>query len=49
MEKITRNFESQFKNLDELFINGEVRVPKILYLANKAEDGFEGDLISDFY
>jgi predicted GTPase len=26
-----------------------VKVPKILYLANKAEDGNEGDLLGDFF
>jgi hypothetical protein len=25
------------------------RVPPILYLANKSEDGFEGEILSDFY
>jgi len=24
-------------------------VPKILYLANKSEDGYEGDILGDFY
>lgn len=24
-------------------------MPPILYLANKAEDGFEGDILADFY
>ena len=24
-------------------------IPPILYLANKAEDGFEGDILADFY
>ena len=27
----------------------EQKVPPILYIANKAEDGFEGDILSDFY
>ena len=27
----------------------EVKVPKIIYLANKAEDGYEGDILGDFY
>lgn len=26
-----------------------MKVPKILYLANKADDGYEGDLLGDFY
>ena len=25
------------------------QVPPILYLSNKSEDGFEGDILSDFY
>jgi hypothetical protein len=25
------------------------RVPPIIYLANKAEDGFEGEILADFY
>ena len=24
-------------------------IPPIIYLANKAEDGFEGDIMADFY
>jgi small GTP-binding protein len=24
-------------------------VPPIIYLANKAEDGFEGEILADFY
>ena len=27
----------------------DVRVPEILYLANEAEDDFEGEIMSDFY
>ena len=27
----------------------DIKVPEILYLANKSENGFEGDLLSDFY
>jgi predicted GTPase len=26
-----------------------VKVPRILYVANKAEDGYEGDILGDFY
>jgi hypothetical protein len=27
----------------------DIHVPEILYLANKSENGYEGDLLSDFY
>jgi predicted GTPase len=27
----------------------EIKIPEIIYLANKAENGFEGDLLADFY
>lgn len=27
----------------------EMKVPEIIFLANKSEDGFEGDLLADFY
>lgn len=49
LEKMASDFQKQFVNLDEIFINQEVKVPKILYLANKAEDGNEGDILGDFY
>jgi predicted GTPase len=26
-----------------------VKVPKILYIANKSEDGYEGDILGEFY
>jgi GTP-binding protein len=48
-EQRVADFKSQFKNVDELFLGDDVRVPEILYLANKSENGFEGDLLSDFY
>lgn len=32
-----------------MFLNTEVKVPPIIYLANKSEDFFEGDILSDFY
>ena len=49
MEHLTGEFQKQFKDFDQLFINQEVKVPRILYVANKAEDGYEGDLLGDFY
>lgn len=47
--KMTSDFQKQFKNLDDLFVTQDVKVPKILYLANKAEDGNDGDILGDFY
>ena len=48
-KKLQQNFQREFRNLDELFEVGGVKVPKILYVANKSEDGFEGDILGDFY
>lgn len=45
----TTEFLNRFKNVDEIFLNGDVPIPKILYVANKAEDGFEGDVLGDFF
>jgi hypothetical protein len=42
-------FKKSFKNIDEIYLDQDVKVPEILYLANKSENGFEGDLLSDFY
>lgn len=47
-DKKQKEFSSSFKDID-LSKEGDVRIPEILYLANKAENGFEGDLLSDFY
>mmetsp|Transcript_1048 Transcript_1048/g.1924 ORF Transcript_1048/g.1924 Transcript_1048/m.1924 type:complete len:215 (+) Transcript_1048:600-1244(+) len=49
LAKMEREFLKNFKNTDELFRSESVQVPKIIYLANKAEDGFEGDLLGEFY
>lgn len=27
----------------------DIHIPNLLYLANKSENGFEGDILSDFY
>lgn len=27
----------------------DMKVPEILFLANKSEDGYEGDMLADFY
>jgi predicted GTPase len=35
--------------LDELFVTQDIKVPKIVYIANKSEDGYEGDLLGDFF
>ena len=40
----------QFKKdrkLDEIDLS--TAMPPIMYVANKAEDGFEGDILADFY
>jgi len=42
-------FKKSFKNIDNEFIDMEMRVPEIIFLANKSEDGYEGDLLGDFY
>ena len=42
-------FRKQFKDIDEHFMTTEMRVPEILYLANKCENGYEGDVLGDFY
>ena len=47
--QMTEDFQKQFKNMDNIFLTGDVKVPKIVYLANKAEDGYEGDILGDFY
>lgn len=46
---MTENFQKQFKNVDEIFLENEVPIPKILYIANKSEDGYEGDVLGEFY
>lgn len=48
-KRLQQNFQREFRNLDELFEDGNVKVPPILYVANKSEDGFEGDILGDFY
>ena len=49
IQKMTETFQKQFKNVDDLFIKHDLKIPKILYLANKAEDGYEGDILGEFY
>lgn len=49
---MTESFRREFKNTDDLFLGDEepaVQVPKIIYVANKAEDGYEGDVLADFF
>ena len=49
-DKREQEFQKQFKNIeDQILLNKDIKVPEILYLANKSENGFEGDLLSDFY
>lgn len=49
MAKLQEDFEKKFKNFDELFVAGNIKVPEIIYVANKAEDGYEGDILGEFY
>jgi predicted GTPase len=30
-------------------VDGNIKIPKIIYVANKSEDGDEGDILGDFY
>ncbi len=49
-DKREKEFQKQFKNIeDQILLNKDIKVPEILYLANKSENGYEGDLLSDFY
>lgn len=32
-----------------MLMSSELKVPEIIFLANKSEDGFEGDILADFY
>lgn len=44
-----QEFKNAFKNIDKEFMEEEMKVPEIIFLANKSEDGYEGDLLADFY
>jgi predicted GTPase len=35
--------------MDYDFLMQEMKVPPILYIANKSENNFEGDVLADFY
>ena len=48
-EKREEEFKKSFKNVDQMLVNSDVKIPEIIYLANKSENGFEGDILSDFY
>ena len=58
-EKQKTKIEKQVKAKEERFIFEKDRklenidlstaIPPIIYLANKSEDGFEGDIMADFY
>lgn len=47
-DKKQKEFSSSFKDID-LNKEGDIAIPEILYLANKSENGFEGDLLAEFY
>lgn len=36
-------------NMDDAFLAQDIKIPDIVYIANKSENGFEGDVLSDFY
>jgi predicted GTPase len=42
---MTEDFKSKFKQ-DIQFVDN---LPPIIYVANKSEDGFEGDILADFF
>ena len=42
-------YKKTFKSLDEIFLNSDIKVPEIIYLANKSENGYEGDVLGEFY
>ena len=42
-------FRKSFKNIEDVFLSQEVKVPEIIYLANKSENNYEGDVLADFY
>lgn len=48
-DKKVEEFRKSFKNLDEMFTDSDVKVPEIIYLANKSENEYEGDVLADFY
>lgn len=48
-EKREQEFKSSFKNIDNILVDQDIKIPEIIYLANKTENGFEGDVLSDFY
>ena len=43
-EKREQEFKNSFKNIDEALLSQDVKIPEIIYLANKAEN-----VLSDFY
>lgn len=52
LDEMTKSFRREFKNIDELFsdVNAPgLAVPKIIFVANKAEDGYEGDILAEFF
>ena len=39
----------QSKSIEQESVGASQRVPPIIYLANKAENGFEGEILAEFY
>lgn len=48
-EKREKEFQAQFRDPIDPTNSHSIHVPEILYVANKSENGFEGDLLGDFY
>ena len=48
-DKRSQEFRNQFRHNDDMFLGENVKIPEIIYLANKSENGYEGDLLSDYY
>ena len=44
-----QEFKKAFKDLDRDLIDSKIKIPEIIFIANKSEDGYEGDLLGDFY
>ena len=49
MDMRQSEFLKSFKNIDQIFMQTEVKVPPIIYLANKSENFYEGDILGEFY
>jgi hypothetical protein len=39
-DKRAEEFRGQFRSTDDIFLSETIKIPEIIYLANKSEDGF---------